>query len=278
MPELLHAASLVMAEGAKDKDTRNLSAGCMCYTLVQQLLDSVQLPSYANKAQICENFHVAVRAGHAGQGLALAGVGALVDGVVADGDTSQLEAAVLCNYRLQTAVPAACFAKIGALAGEGEPKHVEALGEFFRLTCLGFQLASDVSAIKAGAGSGKEGLGCVTMPVVKALSRIKGRPERAQLYKQVMNGGGGGGKSLLENIEKNGGLQATMAQAISLVEEGWKKIASPAVLPDSYHALHTTGIVRLWELKSVRSELTTRIDHKTRNFRDRSSPLSGALH
>ena len=234
MPELMHIASMVIADGAKGGHgaAQRLNAGCMCYSLVQRLLEKVELPLHL-KADVYENFFTAMRAGHAGQGMNLAGVSELLPDVIASGDVTELEAAVLCNYRLQTAVPASCFSRMGALAGEGQQLEVDALGEFFRLTCLGFQMASDVAAYKSGGDCGK----CMTMPVVKALARLKSRPERQQLVKQAMQGGGGGGRSLKENIDRADGFTATMAQAIGLVEKGWQQIASPTVLPDSYHKI-----------------------------------------
>ena len=90
-------------------------------------------------------------------------------------------------------------------AGEGEEEHCQALGEFFSLTALGFQLASDVSAIRRGEPSA---LQCVTMPVVKALGKCKTRPERQQIVDALRGTGGGaalGRERLCPLVEAAGG-------------------------------------------------------------------------
>ena len=263
LPELLHVGSTLLGGASGPHE---VNAGCMCSSIAQRLLERVRLPAEM-RCELYDCYFTALRASQAGQGLEIEGLMGTLPKIVGDGDTEELEEALLCTYRLKTAVPAGALAQMGALAGEGEEEHCQALGEFFSLTALGFQLASDVSAIRRGEPSA---LQCVTMPVVKALGKCKTRPERQQIVDALRGTGGGaalGRERLCPLVEAAGvrpasptsllshiphfihapnrasallsgqGFPACMAMAIGLVEEAWRRIASPAILPDSYHKI-----------------------------------------
>lgn len=229
LPELLHAGSTMVGAG----DQTNAIAGSTCFTLAQRLLDRVDVPDRA-KLDLYDHYFAAVRSAQVGQGLEGGDGGkeefmTLLQKAVGDGNTEQLEAALLCTYRLKTGTPAGALMQIGAIGGAGEAEHIEVLGEFGRKTGLGFQLASDVQALR----SADVPTGCVTMPVVKAIGKCRTRTERQAIVDAVCGRRG----DLVALVEEAGGCAACMAVAIGLVEDGWKSIASPAIMPDSYHKI-----------------------------------------
>ena len=229
LPELLHIGSTMIGV----ENQADVIAGSTCFTLAQRLLDRVDVPDRA-KIDLYNLYFASVRAAHVGQGLE-GSTGekgefmALLQRAVGDGNIEQLEAALLCIYRLKTATPAGALVQIGAIGGAGEEEHIEALGEFARKTGLGFQLASDVESLR----SVDKQTDCVTMPVVKALGKCKTRTERQAIVDALFGRRG----DLVALVEAAGGCAACMAAAIGLIEDAWKSIASPAILPDSYHKI-----------------------------------------
>ena len=228
LPELIHVGSTMV--GGAGQQPESATAGSACFVLAQRLLDRVDIPDGA-KLALYDHYFAAVRSAQVGQGLDDSESSkALLPKVVGDGNTEELEAALLCTYRLKTGVPAGAMAQIGAVGGAGEEEHVRALGEFARKTGLAFQLASDVTCLRSGDAAT---LRCVSMPVVKALGKCKTRPERQAIVDVLRSGKG----DLGALVEQAGGCSACMAAAIGMVEDAWREISSPAILPDSYHKI-----------------------------------------
>lgn len=96
-------------------------------------------PSLAPSPPPCS----ALRAGHAGQALDIAGLGYCMDDVIARGDTALAEARILAIHRLKTAVPAASLARMGALVGGGSEAQIEAIGRYYESVGLAFQIMDD---------------------------------------------------------------------------------------------------------------------------------------
>ena len=215
LPELLHVGTTMVGAGSAATNGaeggQQVNAGCACFTLAQRLLDRVADIPPPVKLQLYDHYFAALRSGQVGQGLDSEGLMGLLPKVVGDGNVEELEAALLCTYRLKTGAPAAAVAQMGALGGDGEEEHVKALGEFARKTSLGFQLASDVAAVRRGDPST---LRCVTMPVVKALGKCKTRPERQAIVDALRNGGAGSKGDLCSMVEQAGGFPSCMAAAI----------------------------------------------------------------
>jgi geranylgeranyl pyrophosphate synthase len=101
----------------------------------------------------------------------------------------------------------------GALAGEGDPAHIDAIAEFFRRTCLGFQLGSDVTSMRNGDASA---CGTLTMPVVKTLAKLSTKEERQRLHRQLKSAAEGRDVNMLcKTIEQSGGFTAVRPHLLS---------------------------------------------------------------
>lgn len=117
MPELMHVASLMIGAGIRGESgaamtsAGQVNAGCMCLCLLQQLLDNA-LMTPDIKAAVHEQFSQASRAMHTGQAMHIVGLEELILAAIQSGDTTELEEALLCTYRLKTATPAACFSQM----------------------------------------------------------------------------------------------------------------------------------------------------------------------
>jgi len=232
LPELMHSGSLII-DDIQDKsemrrgkkcvhliygDALAINAGSACYFLGQELLNQVDC-STDTKLRMYETWILALRAGHAGQGLDIKGSDHLMDEAVATGDGAKVEASVHCIHRLKTAFPARCLAQMGAIYGGGTEEQILAIGQFFEATGLAFQIIDDVlnlrgliapgGAQNAGVGIGvKVGKGAskasdgktsqalkvvgedimegkVTAPIAKAMILFKTKAERQHIWDTV---------------------------------------------------------------------------------------------
>ena len=250
MPELMHVGSLIVDDVEDRSQVRRggpachlvhgeplaINAGTAAYFLTQKLLIQSDLDD-ARKLRLYDLYFEAMRAGHAGQALDLAGLGDEMPAAVESGDGSALERRILATHRLKTAAPAASLARMGAVAGGGTPAQVEAVGSFFEALGLAFQIIDDVlnlRGFKGGLKTRAEDIqnGVITLPIARALSVLE-LPQRRSLWQTLQS------KptdpvvlsATVELLESCGAIQACHDQARALVEQAWQRAAP--LLPDS---------------------------------------------
>jgi geranylgeranyl pyrophosphate synthase/predicted secreted hydrolase len=250
LPEFLHVGSLIVDDVQDRSDTRRggptahlvygeaiaSNAGTACYFMGQRLLSGPKL-TRDDRLRLYDLYFEALRAGHAGQALDLAGLDGLAAEVAESGAAEELERRILAIHRLKTAAPAAALARMGGVAGGGTDAQIEALGHFFESLGLAFQIVDDVLNLRGFRGNLKtrgEDLmqGKVTLPVARAFSMLdldarrwlwtslRGRPEDRDTI-----------EAMIERIEACGAMESCMDQARSLIEHAWTRL--DAAVPDS---------------------------------------------
>jgi geranylgeranyl pyrophosphate synthase/predicted secreted hydrolase len=250
VPELLHVGSLIVDDVEDGSLVRRggpachvvhgepiaINAGTASYFIAQRLLQSERI-SDADKLRLYDLYFEAMRAGHAGQALDLAGLHGLLPYAVRTGDTRLLERRILAIHRLKTAAPAAALARMGAIAGGGSDLQVDAIGRFFEGLGVAFQIVDDVLNLRGFEGDLKargEDLsrGTVTLPVAKGLGRLD-KPEREALWKllQLETDDEARLSEAIAMLERVDAIEACAEQAHELVELAWRR-ADP-LLPDS---------------------------------------------
>lgn len=243
LPEMMHVGSLIV-DDVQDKsairrggpaahvlygDAQAINSGTAAYFIGNHLISAVDL-SDRDRVRIYELYFEALRAGHAGQAIDLDGFDGILSRIVESGDARDLERRVLCVHRLKTAAPAACLARMGAIAGGGTEEQVEALGGFFEALGLAFQIIDDVLNLRGFKGDLKSrgediAQGKVTLPVTKALSRL-GIDDRRWL-KETLESKPQDPKviqSVIDMLEDCGAIEACSTEARELVESGWKRL------------------------------------------------------
>jgi geranylgeranyl pyrophosphate synthase len=249
-PEFLHVGSLIVDDVQDGSAIRRggpashvlygesiaLNAGTACYFMGQQLLHSDRISSQ-DRLRLYDLYFEAMRAGHAGQALDLAGHDHVMAEIVRSGDSAALEAAVLATHRLKTAAPAGALARMGGIAGAGSEVQIEALGRFFESVGLAFQIIDDVLNLRGFEGDLKtrgEDIrqGKVTLPVAKAMGRLS-EEQRRSLWDGVSARSEDEARLALviETLEACGAVEACVEQAQDLVEAAWRRL--DPVLEDS---------------------------------------------
>lgn len=248
-PEVLHVGSMIV-DDVQDRSRRRrggpaahlmfghaqaINAGTAAYFLAERILAQNDLTPEQN-LRMYELYFLALRAGHAGQAMDHAGMADLVPHAVETGDTDALERRILACYRLKTAVPVACIASMGAVAGGAADEQEEALAAFMEAVAIGFQITDDVLSLRGFAGGRKargEDVrnGLVTLPVAEAFRRLP-RAERRRLWgalveKPRVRGAVVEVTSLLEDC---GAVDACADRAKELVESGWRAL-EPVIEP-----------------------------------------------
>jgi geranylgeranyl pyrophosphate synthase/predicted secreted hydrolase len=243
MPELMHVGSLIV-DDVQDRSTIRrggpachvvygdalaINAGTSCYFMGQRLLHSTRV-SPSQKLRLYDLYFEALRAGHAGQAADIEGLDDYLPHAVETGDTSILEARLLAVHRLKTAAPAGALARMGALVGGGSEAQIEGLGRYFESLGLAFQMMDDVLNLKGFAGELKlrgEDLahGKVTLPVVKALSRLA-HPERQRLVDglRARHQDQTDIDALIALLDGVDALGASERDARALVESAWQAV------------------------------------------------------
>jgi len=262
MPEMLHCGSLMIDDIEDESETRRggpcahkiygqaltINAGSAAYFLPQKLLEGC-VDTDELKAKMYDLYFMALRAGHAGQALDIAGLDHLVDSVIESGDSKRLEDSVICIHRLKTAVPAATLARMGATVGEGSPEQIDAVGFFFLQTGVAFQIIDDVLNLrgmkkkdpKTGAVSqalkvlGEDIMaGKITMPVAMGFGLMKTKAERQALWDTVKAKPQDPAvvAECIASLEAVGAIDACQEIAIGQVDAAWEQLNG--VIEDSF--------------------------------------------
>jgi geranylgeranyl pyrophosphate synthase len=205
-----------------------INAGTAAYFMAEPPVQESDLPAEA-KLRIYQLYFDAMRAGHAGQALDLAGVDDLLAAVVQSGDTAPLESRILAIHRLKTGIPAGLAARMGAVLGGGREPQIEALGSFFESLGLAFQIVDDVLNLRGFENDLKrrgEDIcgGKATLPVVKGLGRVEADERAAMVSTLRSRPDAAAAERMIARLEELGALSDCEAQAAELVERAWGKL------------------------------------------------------
>jgi len=264
MPEFMHVGSLIV-DDIEDKSEKRrgvpcahmvfgepiaINAGTAAYFQGQQLLLVPGL-SAEQLNKVYDFYFCALRAGHAGQALDIAGLGYLMEGegnVIDSGNWELAESRILAVHRLKTAVPAASLARMGALVGGGTPAQIEAVGRYYESVGIAFQIMDDVLNLR-GLYSGKADAqssavelknlgeditaGKVTIPVVKAI-RLLPRADMRAMWETIKSKPQDRAivNSIIAKLEDCGAIEECVLQSEKLVNDAFKNLDS--IIPDSF--------------------------------------------
>ena len=240
MPELMHVGSLIVDDVQDQSVNRRggptchivhgeaiaVNAGTACYFMGQKLLISDNMSS-TDKLTIYDLYFEALRSGHAGQALDLAGVDHAMPEAIKTGKSLDVEEQVLAIHSLKTAAPAAALARMGVVAGKGTELQIEAIGRFFESVGLAFQIIDDVLNLRGFKGNLKDRgedlkQGKVTLPVAKSMSRLT-KEKRAWIWENIAAKHQEQNKieDIIELLETSGSIEDCVTQAENLVEKAW---------------------------------------------------------
>lgn len=242
-PELLHTGSLIVEDVQRDAPVRRrgpaahlmygdaiaVNAGTAAYFMAEQLLARSPVDD-ATRLRLYALYFEALRAGHAGQAIALDGLAMFVPAALASGEFRPLEQRVLAVHRLRTAAPASALARMGAVAGGGTAEQVEAVGAYFDALGLAFQIVEDVLDLRGADGAAPRGdavsSGRVSLPIAKALALLDRRAGR-ELWRLVSSRPTDPSivASAIAQVEGCGAIEACRTQAAALVERAWARLA-----------------------------------------------------
>ncbi len=171
----------------------------------------------------------------------ISGLDYMMPEVVKTGDAKLLEKRIIATHRLKSAVPASTLAMTGALMGGGTQKQVKAIGRFYEVLGVAFQIVDDalnLSGFKDDLKSKAEDLaeGKITFPVVKAMGRLP-QKERKELW-DIIRSKPKNRKVLgtaVKLIEDCGAIQACQDQAREMIDKEWKRV--DPLLRDSFSKL-----------------------------------------
>lgn len=250
IPELMHVGSLIV-DDVEDKSTIRrggptchvmfgeacaINAGTAAYFLAEPPLDQDRI-SDADKLKVYRLYFDAMRAGHAGQALDLAGCHEAASHAAETGKIDVLEQQVITVHRLKTALPAGTLARIGAVLGGGTAAQVDALGEFFEALGLAFQIMDDVLNLRGFENDLKEKgediqQGKVTLPIVIGLGRAAPELRRWlwQTLQQKTDDPALVGRVIAE-LERLGAIEACVTRARDIVTTSWTRL--DPLLPES---------------------------------------------
>ncbi|WP_370423770.1 polyprenyl synthetase family protein [Streptomyces sp. QH1-20] len=197
--ELMHTGSLIV-DDIQDRATRRrgrapshavsglaaaVNAGTAAYFTFDQAL----------RAAVTEACLRVLRAGHAGQGLDLAGHRAEMDAAVAAGCGRQVQQMVRLTHRLKRGAPVRASLETGALLVGADPQVQTALGAFGEVLGVSYQVIDDVldlDGVTSGGTATKragEDLfnGKVTMPLAHAVDLLR-QAHMTRLWKGLRAG------------------------------------------------------------------------------------------
>jgi geranylgeranyl pyrophosphate synthase len=261
VPEIVHAGSLIIDDIEDASFTRRggpachiefgqalaINAGNAAYFAAPGILmssASVRLKPDRVKLELYELYFRAMRGAHAGQAMDLKGVGDLMSSAVSTGDTRQLEERILTCYRFKTGVPAACFAAMGAVLGDGSERQVLAVVDYMEAAGVAFQIVDDVlnlTGFEHGRKTTGEDIfnGTVTLPLAQALAVVD-RQDRQMLWSMYQAASDDHGllPDIVEMLDRCGSFRACKAMAQDLMEESW------AVLEKELEPSHATVMLR----------------------------------
>ncbi|WP_223838629.1 polyprenyl synthetase family protein [Nocardiopsis deserti] len=226
------AAHVVFGEAA------SINAGTAAYFALDRVLNRVLPDDTALRLRVYQVYLRALRAGHGGQAIDIAGHRAAMDAAVETGDAEALLRRVRSGHWLKTAAPVRGLAEIGALVAGAREEQFRALGEYFDAVGLAYQISDDVMDLRGLTapveGGGRSATkhtaedlraGKVTMPLAHAVALLPPRRVR-ELWYSVRDGDADEATvaAAAASLEECGAVTACTVEAQGLVERTWKPL------------------------------------------------------
>ncbi len=259
LPELLHAGSLIIDDIQDGSNVRRgspavhleygiplgINAGNLAYFLGETVAQESEAPDAA-KLKIYACYFEAVRAGHLGQALDLAGPGKLVDDAVETGDPEALLAHLDLVYKLKTAVPSQSAARIGGVLAEAPEEWIRGLESYFLELGIAFQMVDDALDMQGFEDNRKVRGGDLleskwTWPSALALSRLD-LEDRRKLRAGIDNPSQEIVEDLLAMIGKTGAIEETKTKAHGMSNAAWATVRPQ--LRDSHAVVRLRALSR----------------------------------
>jgi len=195
-----------------------------------------------------DNYFLTMRGAHAGQALDIKGLCHLMPVALETGNFETLEKSLICIYKLKTGLPVACIGRIGAILGDGTKEQVEAIGRYYDVLGVAFQITDDVLNLQGFENNFKikgEDIseGKITLPLIRGLATIPDCMEREHIWQIVTSKTQDVTKIsyVCEKLESVGTYEACLKFAREMVEEAW--CAVDPLLEDNIHKImmHALG-------------------------------------
>ncbi|MCS7481225.1 polyprenyl synthetase family protein [Umezawaea endophytica] len=258
--ELVHSGNLVVDDVEDGSPLRRgvpaahvvhgvaaaVNAGTAAYFALDRVVPRILPDDDRLRLRVYQTFLRAIRAGHVGQGVDIAGHRAAMDHAVATGDGRVLLDGVRGVLRFKTGMPARAFAEIGALIAGADDERVAAVGDYFEAVGLAYQITDDLMDLGGVTGPTASGgvratkhvgedlrAGKVTMPLAHAVGLLP--PERLAAVWAVVRDGRADHAAVREIAEELVGCGAARAcheEARSHVDTAWA-VLEP-LLPNTF--------------------------------------------
>jgi geranylgeranyl pyrophosphate synthase/predicted secreted hydrolase len=261
-PELLHTASMIIDDIQDDSLLRRgrapvhkligtsaaITTGTTAYFAFGPVLERIPQSDPATMLRVHRIFLRALRAGHAGQALDLAGHRETFDHAVATGDNHRLLEQIRTAHRLKTGVPVRCIAEAAAVLAGATEAQIQAVGHYFEAVGTAYQISDDVADLD-GVSTAEDRRqdrtpkvpaedlrnGEVTYPVAHAITLLnptdRGRLRDA-LYLQTP----AGAARAAALITHSGALTACLAETHEMIDQAWT-ILGPLLPPTQHKAM-----------------------------------------
>lgn len=248
--ELLHVGTLIIDDIQDESAIRRggktvhleygnataINAGTMCYFMAPLLARFKELDP-DQQLELYDLYFDVLRAGHAGQGLDIAGLDSFMPHVVETGDTAEVIAALQAIHIYKTGGAAGTICKMACVIARANEKASAALENFGTQIGLAFQIVDDALNLRGFEGDLKEvgediKDGKVTYPVIKAMARLD-KSDRVYVWSILQERTSDQGKisSVIAKLNSVSAIDDCLVEARNLVEDSWELV--DAALPDT---------------------------------------------
>lgn len=250
--ELLHVGSLIIDDIQDESAVRRggktvhleygtataINAGTMCYFMAPVLAGFDELAP-DQQLDMYNLYFDCLRAGHAGQGLDIAGLDGFMPDVVETGDTTKVLNALRAIHIYKTGGAAGTLCRMACVITRANEKAAYALENFGTQIGLAFQIVDDALNLRGFEGDLKEvgediRDGKVTYPIIKAMARLD-KSDRIYVWTILQEHTSDEGKisSVISMLNSVGAIDDCLAEARNYVEDAWALVdeALPDTLP-----------------------------------------------
>lgn len=248
--ELLHVGSLIIDDIQDESYVRRggktvhieygvptaINAGTGCYFMAPILAEVEKLP-HSKAAKVYSLYFDVLRAGHAGQGLDIAGLHHMMPEVVETGHTQPLFDSLQAIHVYKTGGAAGSLCAVACALADANDEVSFAIENFGTQLGLAFQIVDDALNLKGFEGDLKEvgediRDGKITYPIIKAMGRLN-KFDRQYIWSIMQEHTEDHGKiaSVIAMLNKVGAIDDCLVEARNLVETAWDKL--DPLLPDS---------------------------------------------
>ncbi|MEH0658445.1 polyprenyl synthetase family protein [Streptomyces stelliscabiei] len=257
--ELMHTSALIVDDIQDGSPTRRgrpsvhevfgtaetITSGTLGYYTFDPLFQRVPQADPATMLRIYQLYLRAMRAGHAGQALDLAGHHTAFDEAVQTGDPRALLEQIRTTHRLKTGRLVRCSAEVAAiLAGADEPQ-LAAISRYFEDVGIAYQISDDVIDLygQVSPDEYRQGItvrspaedlatGTVTYPVAHATGLLD-KADRQRLWAALHARTDAGAIEASDLLMQSGALDVCLTEARELVDHAWQ--ALDPLLPPTVH-------------------------------------------